>query len=226
MPSSSKLQKWKKNQILKAIQGVGLDPREFELEDGDAEVRVKHKWSTSYFIIRGDAGHYVGHYVVGDASDWPYEAYSWQALMTRISAWLNEVKLDLDTPDLWAELRGEAELLGGAVGEANENTPFTLEEQKDIERRLREVEAYVRRTHALPEAEKEILKAKIDYLVDAAGRLGRIDWRNVFVGAIVGYILTAALPPESARSLFMTFMTLLRSVGHLFGHGFQGLPGQ
>jgi len=212
------VQKWKKNQMFEAIQGVGLDPRDFEFEDSNAEVRLKHKWSTSYFIIGGDAGHYVGRAVVGDASDWPYELYYWETLMSRISTWLNEVKLDLATPDLWAELRGEAELLAGASGGANGNAPFTLEEQKDIERRLREVEAHVRRTSTLPETEMEILKAKIDYLVDAAGRLGRIDWRNVFVGAIVGYILTAALPPESARPLFMTFMTLLRSVGHFLRH--------
>jgi hypothetical protein len=45
MPPFSHMQKWKKNQILEAIQGVGLDPREFEFEDSDAEVRLKHKWS-------------------------------------------------------------------------------------------------------------------------------------------------------------------------------------
>ncbi len=81
------------------------------------------------------------------------------------------------------------------------------------------------RTYSLPEPEMEILSAKIDYLVDAAGRLGRIDWRNVFAGAIVGYILTAALPPESARSIFLIFMTFLRAIGHFFGHGLPEMPG-
>ena len=66
-----------KNKIFEAIQRVGFDPREFELEDRDAEVRLKHKWSTSYFILGGHAGHYVGHYVVGDGPEWPYEVYSW-----------------------------------------------------------------------------------------------------------------------------------------------------
>jgi hypothetical protein len=96
------MQKRKKNQIFEAIQGVGLDPRGFEFEDSDADVRLKHKWSKSYFIFGGDAGHYLGRYVVGDGPDWPYEVYSWQPLMTRVSGWLKDVKLDLDTPDLWA----------------------------------------------------------------------------------------------------------------------------
>ncbi|MFZ0592832.1 MAG: hypothetical protein WAM39_20395 [Bryobacteraceae bacterium] len=213
MPPFPQLPKWKTNQIFEAIQSVGLDPNEFAFEDSGAEIRFKHKWSKSCFVIGGNAGHYVGRYVVGDAIvDWPYEVYSWESFMTRFGRWARDVKGDLDTPDLWAELQRGAGLLGGVSGEANENTPFTSEEQKGIQRRLREMEAHVR-SHSLPEPEMEILHTKIDYLVDAAGRLGRIDWGNAFIGAIVGYILVAGLPPESARSL-ITFV--VRAIGHFF----------
>jgi hypothetical protein len=221
MPPFQQLQKWQNNQIFEAIQGGGLNPKEFEFEDSGAELRLNHKWSKSCFVFGGNAGHYVGRYVVGDGIDWPYEVYSWQTLMTRFSGWVKDVRGDLDTPDLWAELQRDAGLLGGVSGEANENTPFTSEEQKDIEQRLREMEAHVRRTCSLPEPEMENLHTKIDYLVDAAGRLGRIDWRNAVVGAIVGYILAVGLPPESARSL-MTL--LLLAIGHFFGHGLPELP--
>ena len=73
MPPSPQFQKWQKNQLFETIQGAGLDPREFEFEDGDAEVRLKHKWSDSCFIFGGDAGHYIGRYVVGDGPEWPYD---------------------------------------------------------------------------------------------------------------------------------------------------------
>jgi hypothetical protein len=224
MPPSPQLQKWKKNKIFEAIQGVGLDPREFEFKESDAEVRLKHKWSTSYFIFGGDAGDYVGRYVVGDDPEWPYQVYSWEALITRVSDWLGAVKRDLDTPDLWAQLKGEAELLGGASIGANENSPFTPEEQKHIERRLQELKARVTRTYSLSEPEMEILNAKIDYVVDAATRLGRIDWRNAVVGAILGYIITAGLPPESARSIFQILSALLKGLSHYFGHSLPELP--
>jgi hypothetical protein len=39
MSSSPQLQKWQRNQIFEAIEGVGLDPREFDLKDAEAEVR-------------------------------------------------------------------------------------------------------------------------------------------------------------------------------------------
>jgi hypothetical protein len=214
MPPSPQVQKWKKNQIFDAILKAGLDPKDFDFEDRDTEVRIKHKWSDSSFIVGGDPGHYVGHYVVGDSSNWPYEVYSWESVMPRVSNWLEQVKRDLETPDLWAELQREAELLGGASNEANENTPFTPEEQKEIAARLQELAEYARRTYSLSGPEMQILNAKIDYLVGAAGRLGRIDWRNVFAGVILGFILTAAFSPESARHIFLT---LLRAIGHLYG---------
>ena len=53
---------------------------------------------------------------------------------------------------------------------------------------------------------------------DAAGRLNRIDWLNIFVGATVGYILAVGLPPESIRP----FMTNL--LHHLFEHRLPQLP--
>jgi hypothetical protein len=98
------------------------------------------------------------------------------------------------------------------------------EEQKDIDRRLQELKSHVTRTYSLSEPEMEILNEKIDYVVDAAARLGRIDWRNAVVGAILGYIITAGLPPESARSIIQILSALLQALSHYFGHRLPELP--
>jgi hypothetical protein len=222
--STPLLPKWKSNQIFKAIQNAGLNPKEFDLEDADPKVRLKHKWSKSYFIFGSDGAKYLGSYAAGDDPDWPYEVYSWETLMKRISRWLEEVKRDLETPDLWGELQREAELLGIASDEAARNTPFTADEQKEIVGKLQELEEYVRITYSLSSEQMRILDAKINYLIDALGRLGRTDWRGVFVGTIVSYVLTVAIPPESARSIFMTFMELFQAIGYLFRHGLPSGP--
>lgn len=216
---TSRLRKQQKNDVFEAIQAVGLDPNEFDLQDDAVEVRIKHKRSLSCFIVGGDPGHYVGHYVVGDGADWPFEAYSWQYMIPRISRWLEEVKRDLETPDLWAELRREAELLGANFDGVTENTPFTPDEQKVIAGRLQELAEHTRHTYSLSEAQMRVLDGKLDYLVKAAGRLGRIDWRNVFAGAIVSFILTEALPPEAVRDMILV---LSQTIGHLYG--LLGLP--
>ena len=213
MTALTRLQKWQRNGIFEAIQAVGLDPREFDLEDSDTAVTIKHKWSESCFCIGGDARRYIGTYVVGDTPAWPYEAYSWQNVVSRVSGWLEDVKRDLDTPDLWAELQRETELLGIGSVEVTENTPFTLAEQKEIEERLRERARYVSLTYSLSGAQIQALDAKLDDLVEASRRVGRKDWLNIFVGTIAVYILTAAVPPESARGILMT---LVRAIGILY----------
>jgi hypothetical protein len=213
-PPTLLLQKWQRNQIFEAIQAVGLDPREFDLGDDGTDVRIKHKRSKSCFIVGGDAGHYVGSYVVGDAPDWPYEVYSWTALMPRVSRWLEDVKRDLETPDLWAELQREAKLLAAGPLEATENTPFTAEEQKEIAGQLRELAKQTKRTYSPSRAQMRLLDEKLDYLMAASGRIGRTDWRGVFVGVMLSFLLSTALPPESVRQILLPF---LRGIGHLFG---------
>jgi hypothetical protein len=104
------LQKWQTNEIFKAIEGVSLNPNEFEFDNTGMEALLKYKWSKSYFVIGGNAGHYIGNYVVGDGVNWPYEVYSWEPVMSRFSRWVKEVKDDVDTPDLWAELQRDASL--------------------------------------------------------------------------------------------------------------------
>lgn len=59
--------------------------------------------------------------------------------MPRVKRWLEEVKRDLETPDLWAELKREAELLGAGSDEITKNAPFTPDEQKEIAGRLQEI---------------------------------------------------------------------------------------
>lgn len=124
------LQKKHRNDIVEAMQSTGLNPREFNLKDSGTEFRIEHKWSASCFIVRRESGYYVGQNVVGDGYVWPYSPCSWQLLIPRITTWLEEVKRDLDTPDLWAELQREAELIGSGANKVIDNTPFTLDEQK------------------------------------------------------------------------------------------------
>jgi hypothetical protein len=214
-PPTYLLKKWQTNPIFKAIQDAGLDPGAFDLENNEREVRIKHKLSESCFMISNHTGgKYECKYIVGDAEPWPYEAYSWQTLIRRISDWLTEVKLDLETPDLWAELQNEVELLQITYDDKIKNTPFTSLEKKEITARLKELAEYAKHNYSLSATQIRHLNIKIDYLIDSTDRFGRKDWLNIFYGTIFSYILSTALPPEFARNLFFT---LLGGIGHFFG---------
>jgi hypothetical protein len=215
------LRKWKRNQVFEAIQAAGLAPEGFRWDDGADESCIRHLSSGAYFVFGDIPGRYFARYVAGDDPVEEREAFSWEAQMRHVERWLTAVKLDIEMPDLWAELRRETELLGATADEAIENTPFTPDEREEIAGRLQEMRDYARRTYSISEEQMRILDAKLDYLAAATGRLGRTDWRGLFVGTMLTFVITAALPPESARHILLTF---LRSIGHILGHGFPELP--
>jgi hypothetical protein len=132
----------------------------------------------------------------------------------------HEVKVDDETPDLWAELQGQKELLEGATDPALENTPFTSDERDGIARQLNELREYVSRAYSLSGPQLEDLDSKVDYLVDASSRLGRKDWLNACIGAMFGWFLAAALPSDAPRQIIQM---LLSGIANFFGHGFPGL---
>lgn len=121
---------------------------------------------------------------------------------------------ELPEPDLWAELQREAQQLGGTIfDDVIENTPFTVDEQNEVASQLQALAEHVRRTYSLSAAQMQALDGRLDYLTNAAGRIGRKDWVNVCAAAILGYVLTASLPPEAAHYMFLR---LMRAIGHLF----------
>jgi len=145
-----RLEKFQRNAIFRGIVEGGLNPFECELDEGAAEVRISHVLSGSVFILGGDARRYSGSYVVGDSAlPWPYEAFTWPKVPEKVRLWAEEVKHDVDTPDLWAELRRQREILTGARYEVVENTPFTADEQAEIAKQLREIKEYVKKTYSL-----------------------------------------------------------------------------
>jgi hypothetical protein len=222
---SVRLDKNERNDIARAWKEAGLDPRDFGIENydnDDAETRISHGRAESYFTIGGKYGDFKGIRVVGDTLNRPYQEYTWVAVVELIGAWLQEVKVDLDTPDLLAELLRDREMLGTARVEAVENTPFSGDEQRQIAEQLRELKEYAKETHKLSERQMEALEAGFAAIEDASGRLGRIDWRNAALTLLLQAIYDAVLPAETTRDIFQMFVG---SVGHLFGHPLPGLPG-
>jgi hypothetical protein len=208
------LRKLQRNQVIEAIRAIELDPTEFDLDNGNTEFRIKHKWSESCFTIGNESGTYVGKYAVGDWPALQYEVYGWASVMPRVETWLHNVKQDLETPDLWAELQSAAELFEVGSGDPAENTPFTREEQEEIARQLQELAENAKREYSLSEPQMRVLNEKLSYLVDAAGRLGRTDWRGLAIGTMLSFVLSVALPPDAARHIFFS---IIRIIGHRYG---------
>ena len=210
------LNKDQRNAVLAAVQDAGLFPAEFDWT-GAVGSRLCHLPTGAYFVFEGVAGNYSSQYSAGDVPVERREGLSQHRLMQQVGLWLAKLKRDIDTPDLWAELRRERELLAAASDEAIENTPFSVPEQEQIAGQIRDIKDYLIRTHALSEAQAK----RLDYLIDASGRVGRKDWFLMAASVILGYVVTAALSPAAAVHVLGT---LLSSVGHILGAGPLGLP--
>jgi hypothetical protein len=221
-----RLDKSQRNEIFKAIAAARLDPRDFALDndhDSDAEARISHRRSESYFTLERDGLSYSMREVVGDRLPWPYphEEHAWSGVQKRLRRWLDEVKDDIEMPDLWAELQREREMLGAPPAADVDNKPFTADEQAEIAKELREIKEYAKKTYALSEGQTLAFEAKLNYLEEAAGRLGRLDWRAAALGTLFTLVAEAILPPEAVRHILLM---LFQPLGHLFGHPIPELP--
>jgi hypothetical protein len=215
------LMKWQRNEVYRAIEEAGLDPREFEWEQREDpfgfvisdDVTLRHE-PTRYwfsFLIQGESHH--ARYSPGkDLLVEERGTIMWALQIDAVREWLAALRQEVSAPDLWGELALERDLVAelGPV----ENTPFTAEEQELIARQLTEVKEYVRKTHELSADQFGELEARLDYLVEAAGRLPRLDWRNALLGVFLSTVVQAILPGEVVRD---AVGFILRSIGPMFG---------
>ena len=224
------LRKHQRNDVFKAIRGAGFSPEDFGFEWATSadESSCRHLQSGSRFVVWGVAGDYNTWWSAGDEPVWERDKLSWTGVMKQVEFWLSAVKRDVETPDLWAQLQRERELVAAVSDQANDNTPFTAAEREEIAEQLRELKDHLGRVHSLSEEQARLLDERIAYLVDAASRVGRKDWLLIAAGVIFSYVLAAALPPDSATHIVGTLLT---SIGHILwgGHppwgGPLGLPG-
>ena len=216
------LPKYKQNNLFEAIQEAEMDPEEFDFSVGAREATLRHLPSPASFVLSGDVTNYAVRRVAGDGPVEERTGLSWYRVEEQIGLWLSDVKWQVNTPDLWAELRRKRELLAAISDDAVENTPFTEGEQQQIAAQLQELKEYVRRTRSLPEPQMRLWDERLDYLVDAAKRAGRRDWLLMLAGVILTYVLAVELPPETARDILDT---LLRGIARILGQEFPELPG-
>jgi hypothetical protein len=211
--------KWQRNAIYEAVVAGGLDAAECTFDYTEDEWRISHAPSGSYLLISGDPLRYATTSVVGENPPWPSQSYIWAAVPDRVQQWAVEVRNDVDTPDLWTQLRRAQGFLTGAGNEDIENTPFNPGEQAEILEKLQEIKEIVKRLESPSAAQRLSVEVRLDVLAAAAARAGRSDWQLMFGGVILGLIMQQLLPNE-------VVWDLLRIVGNGLGHlfGGDGLP--
>jgi hypothetical protein len=226
------LTKPQRNSVLEAILDEGLSPADFQWLEQLTEVSqhgkppflvqaLLHEPTRAGFAFDLDMSyrhHYAVFYPGREGPTELINAGDWQTELSYVRVWLPLVKELHETPDLWAELEQQRDLM---IGEAVENTPFTAVEQEQIAAQLTEAKEYVRANVELEPEQLNRIEAQLDYLVEAAKRSRRIDWRNLLVGSLLSLVMQAVLP---AQPVVQLLYIVLRGLGHMFGGGAPELP--
>ena len=134
---------------------------------------------------------------------------NWSDQLSWFRSWLNYLKREIESPDLWAEISKEAQVLEAAASSDTSNAPFSLEEKAYIVQGINEIKQYLLTAHKL---DPELVESRLKYLIESSERVGRKDWINLLISVLVGIVINAALPPEATRELFRFVGTVLRQI--------------
>lgn len=206
-----KLLRSQRNDIFIAIQETDLQPSTFlwetvpSLHEGNVAVpRLIHEPSGGYYHFDLISNRHWCQYSPGNEilieSQYPGD---WgNQLIYFTNSWLQYLKREFETPDLWTTIAGERAFMLGTTDVRNTtNSLFSNTEREHLSRSLNEIRAYIKTTHLVPDDRITYVEERLQYLEEAAGRMGRKDWINLAYGALINIIVGAALAPSAAKDL-------------------------
>lgn len=214
-----------KNQVLRLVEQLGLDPRDFawdavRTEQGMPTVeRLTHS-TTGHFFIFGfaDQRSYViqmedrlSIFAPGPdrGGSFAVKGYGWESQLEHCRIWLRALKSEVETVSLWDTL-GTGAARDLALASFNDHK-LTREQQREIQLRAQRVRQYLRSNVDDPNTMRRI-EAKLDYLVDSSKRLGAKDFANVSLALLLAVALEAALNPHQAQEMVNLFTIGLRAL--------------
>lgn len=222
------------NAVFEAIRSRGLDPSDFEWTEMAYHAPERtipvlvhrptgyhYEFDSFHYETFTDAGtEYIARFSPGH-SDMVEESsvHGWEGLLSVVGEWLVYLKREIEAPNFWAAVSEEKKLIE-ASSQEEENRPFNQDELRYIGQQLTEIKEFLFKTQELSESHKQFVTDRLDYLADAAGRVGRVDWKNQLVGVLLGIAMQTALTSDATRELFRFAWTAL---GQLFG-GTPALP--
>src|SRR5215210_1553415 len=145
------LMKSQTNQVFELIRESGLDPTEFEWEKHESA------WDTFLkipILIHKSSGYYMTFDSKGDLrfsqfspgrDEWTQavETRSWFGQTKSIRKWLQYLKRETESPDLWNAISQEKNLIDAAASSDTSNTFFAIDEREYISAALAEIKKYI-----------------------------------------------------------------------------------
>jgi hypothetical protein len=137
------------------------------------------------------------------------ESERWKEKLRYFDRWAGFLAREVLTPDLWEAVRTGGELPGLSGDARLSNAPFTPKEQTYLAQQLKEIHQFVERTEQLQDDQKRFLEERFAYFEESSKRLGRKDWLNLLMGALLNTVINLAIPPDKINEIFHFTSTAL-----------------
>ncbi len=170
------------------IRAAQFDPREFDWTtevdyDGWISDRLVHTPSGAHFTFDEDRGARLSRFVPGrEVVEETAGANTWPDQRRHVALWLEYVRREIQTPNVWARLSEEAKSLAGEPHQESPKTPFEPHELEEIRGQLSVIRHLLLDQAGLDQAQRNTIEERLSYLEAAASQVGRIHWRDIFVG--------------------------------------------
>lgn len=181
-----------KNELLGLIREYGLEPFNFKWNKEGGDSTLRYKDTDFGFAVNIVPGVFNCTYSPGESFIYDREkVYIWDDVVSIFMQWLSCLKREISQPDLWKELEKIKmddlipELDGFEFEDKYEREEFSYREVMQIEQGINDIGNYLVEISNGNDEEIQIINQKIDYLTDAVKRMGRTDWKNIFIGVMI-----------------------------------------
>lgn len=209
--------KKERNSLLEAIAKTDLNVGDFDLiGSADSKLRIIQISTGSYFEV-GQI--YKGYIIDRQVAGYPAEKLypdKWADVWRMMNGWVANIIDDLNTPDLWDELRHQREFLSEAGYGASPNRPFTADERSEIAAQIRQIKEFLRENASLTSEQLSDIEKRLDEAEGAASRINQKDWLLLFLGIMFTLIISGLLTPETVQHILGM---AIHGLSHLYAAG-------
>jgi hypothetical protein len=204
-----KLLRRQENDLFNIILQGGFSPSHFDLERDytNEKITIKHKDSNFIFRFRFYARSHELYFTEVNftpGSKTEFETHhpnaQWSHLSEYLLNWLFYLDQELGEPDKWAGLFESSGQIGW-TSDDGDNRPFTYIEVQEVDAAINRAKSGIRELE-LPDETMKFIEARLDYIAEKSKTLGKVDWKNIFLGTMIGTIVQLALPNETGQAIW------------------------
>jgi hypothetical protein len=210
-----------RNRVYELLRENGLEPAEFswakeEIAGSLVVSRLNYREGEYYFQF---TSHEVNAWCIacpGQYRSLDYEyPKNWEEQEAVLRKWMQFLKRELAAPDPWGELAKYKVALGVREIQGECNEAISAVEAEGIGQALSRLADGLVRDLKLDEAGAAAVRAKLEYLAQAARRERSLDWVYTALGVCASLGAALALPESMTPALWEAFQKELGQYIHL-----------